>query len=172
MDLVALTGDSSDRLQSVEEMPVEFMEFDDDGHLLVPLRVLRIPQGHLTPPPAPGAATATSAGERESSKKPVVRRAPKQFTPNAASTPRRQSLGCASRGFGMLRIRRANDARWRRGCCPFWDAQRCRGGARLEARYLQEELVGFDDFRHSLWRSPRINSSHPRSLEELLRLLQ
>ena len=39
---------------------------------------------HLTPPSAPGTTTATSDGERASSKKPVVRRAPKQFTPKAA----------------------------------------------------------------------------------------
>ena len=39
---VELTGDSSNRLELVEEMPVEFMEFDDDGRLFVPPRVLRI----------------------------------------------------------------------------------------------------------------------------------
>ena len=84
VNLVELTGVSSDRLELVEEMPVEFTGFDDDRRLLVPPRVLRISPGHLTPPSAPGTTTATSAGERASSKKPVVRRAPKQPTPKAA----------------------------------------------------------------------------------------
>ena len=57
VNLLELTGVSSDRLELVEEMLVEFMEFDDDGRLLVPPRVLRISPGHLTPPSALGAAT-------------------------------------------------------------------------------------------------------------------
>ena len=57
VNLLELTGVSSDRLELVEEMPVEFVGCDDDGRLLVPPRVLRISPGDLTPPSAPGAAT-------------------------------------------------------------------------------------------------------------------
>ena len=84
VNLVELTGDSSDRLELVEEMPVEFVGFDVDGCLLVPPWVLRISPGHLTPPSAPGTTTATPDGERARTKKPAERRAPKQFTPKAA----------------------------------------------------------------------------------------
>ena len=61
MNLVELLGDSAVRFESVEEVPAEFMVLDVDG-------CLPVPRGHLTPPSAPVAAAATSAGEVASSR--------------------------------------------------------------------------------------------------------
>ena len=42
VNLVKLTGDSSDRLEPLEAIPVELMEFDDGGRLPLPSQLLKI----------------------------------------------------------------------------------------------------------------------------------
>ena len=44
VNLLELTGDSSDRLEPLEEIPVELMGFDDGGRLSLPPQVLEVSQ--------------------------------------------------------------------------------------------------------------------------------
>ena len=60
VNLVELTGDSSDRLELIEEIPVELMGFDENGRLSLPPQLLEVSHAQLRPSSAPGAAAASS----------------------------------------------------------------------------------------------------------------
>ena len=51
VNLLELTGDSSDRLELLEEIPVELMAFDENGRLSLPPQLLEVlSSGHTQLP--------------------------------------------------------------------------------------------------------------------------
>ena len=87
VNLVELTGDSSDRLKPLEELPVELVGFDDSGRLPLPAQLLEISQAQIKPSSVPGGTAASSGGKRASSKRTAVARASKQPAPKAPRRP-------------------------------------------------------------------------------------
>ena len=84
VNLLELTGDSSDRLEPLEEIPVELTGLDDIGRLPLPPQLLEVSRAQLGPSPASIAATTPSAGKRASSKRAALSRAAKPSRPEAA----------------------------------------------------------------------------------------
>ena len=84
VNLLELTGDSSDRLVPLEEKPVELMGFDDGGRLPLQPQLLEVSRAQLGTSSASVAATAPSARKRASSKRALLSRTPKPSTPKAA----------------------------------------------------------------------------------------
>ena len=72
VNLLELTGDSSDRLEPLEEIPVELTGLDDIGRLPLPPQLLEVSRAQLGPSPASIAATTPSAGKRASSKRAAL----------------------------------------------------------------------------------------------------
>ena len=103
VNLLELMGDSSDRLELIDEIPVELMAFDENWRLSLPPQLLEVSHAQLRPNSAPGAAAASPAVKlrgkfKEGGREPSSKAAHAQ----RSSTPHRQRLpgahGRSSRG--------------------------------------------------------------------------
>ena len=92
VNLVELTGDSSDRLELIEEIPVELMGFDENGRLSLPPQLLEVSHAQLRPYSAPGAAAASSAVKKGKFKEGGREPSSKAAHAQRSSTPHRQRL--------------------------------------------------------------------------------